>query len=71
MVSKQSEEGLLGEIDLEKIGKGVIVCKDGFKATTYSPEDFYRLTSEMKLDATIEEVDYSRIFCVINVNHSL
>jgi 2-polyprenyl-6-hydroxyphenyl methylase/3-demethylubiquinone-9 3-methyltransferase len=34
----QSEAGLLGEIDYEKTKDGVIVCKDGFTATTVSPE---------------------------------
>ncbi|MFX1284301.1 MAG: class I SAM-dependent methyltransferase [Promethearchaeota archaeon] len=65
---KQSEEGLLGEIDLEKTGRGVIICKDGFKATTYTVEDFSTITSEMGLNVTIEEVDQSSIFCVIYVN---
>ncbi len=67
---QQSKEGLLGEIDLERTREGIIVCKDGFKATTYTPEDFYRLTSEMKLDAAIEEVDQSSLFCIIYVDHN-
>lgn len=66
---KQSEEGLLGEIDLKKTENGVIVCKDGFVATTYTPEDFSRLSSELKLISTVEEVDESSIFWVIQVNH--
>ncbi len=65
---KQSGEGLLGEIDMEKTGGGVIVGKDGFKATTYTSEDFSKLSLEMGLKATIEEVDRSSIFCVIHVN---
>lgn len=68
---KQSEEGLLGKIDFKKTGKGVIVCKDGFEATTYTPEDFSKLSSEMGLKVTIEEVDRSSVFCVIHVNHTL
>ncbi|MFX1508229.1 MAG: class I SAM-dependent methyltransferase [Promethearchaeota archaeon] len=67
---KQSEEGLLGEIDLHKTGNGVIVCKDGFVARTYTPEDFLRITSDLKLNATIQEVDESSIFCVIQINHN-
>ncbi|UCE13917.1 MAG: class I SAM-dependent methyltransferase [Candidatus Heimdallarchaeota archaeon] len=64
---KQSEEGLLGEIDLEKTGKGVIICKDGFKATTYTRADFFNLAKELRLKTTIEEIDESSVFCVIFV----
>ncbi len=67
---QQSREGLLGEIDLEKTREGTIVCKDGFRSTTYTPEDFYKLTSEMSLKATIEEVDQSSLFCIICVDHN-
>jgi 2-polyprenyl-6-hydroxyphenyl methylase/3-demethylubiquinone-9 3-methyltransferase len=67
---EQSKEGLLGEIDLERSEKGVIVCKDGFKATTYTAEDFSTLISEMHLDAIIEEVDQSSIFCTVHVHHN-
>ena len=62
---KQSEEGLLGEIDLEKTGNGIIICKDGFKATTYSKEDFIDLMCQLQLKAEITEVDNSSIFCII------
>jgi len=62
---KQSEEGLLGEIDYEKTGNGIIICKDGFKATTYSKEDFVDLMCHLQLKAEITEVDNSSIFCVI------
>ena len=66
---KQSEEGLLGEIDLKKTGNGIIVCKDGFVATTYTSEDFSRFSSKLELKTTIEEVDQSSVFWVIHVNH--
>lgn len=62
---KQSEEGLLGEIDYKKTGEGVIVCKDGFKATTYSIIDFENLMCKLQLDADIVEVDNSSVFCII------
>jgi len=62
---KQSEEGLLGEIDYEKTGKGTIICKDGFKATTYSKKDFGKLMCKLQLKADIIEVDNSSIFCII------
>jgi 2-polyprenyl-6-hydroxyphenyl methylase/3-demethylubiquinone-9 3-methyltransferase len=61
----QAAEGLLGEIDEEKTGHGVIVCKDGFRATTFTPAQFFALTSKLHLDSEIVEVDESSLFCVI------
>ncbi len=63
----QAKEGLLGEIDYDATGDGVIVCKDGFRATTFSPDDFHSLVSDFRLDCTIEEVDESSLFCEIIV----
>ncbi len=62
---QQSQEGLLGEIDFALTGNGVIVCKDGFTATTFSVEDFQMLIGKMKLKAYIIEIDESSIFCII------
>ena len=62
---EQAGHGLLGEIDEEATGNGVIVCKDGFKATTFSPDDFLALASSLGLTAEIFEVDESSIFCEI------
>jgi ubiquinone/menaquinone biosynthesis C-methylase UbiE len=59
----QSQEGLLGEIDYDATGNGVIVCKDGFRADTFTPDDFLKLANEFVLDATIEEIDGSSLFC--------
>jgi ubiquinone/menaquinone biosynthesis C-methylase UbiE len=64
----QAEAGLLGEIDYEKTGDGVIVCKDGFKATTISPGQFLELTSGLDIQAQIVEVDESSIFFEIRKN---
>lgn len=62
----QSQAGLLGEIDYDKTKNGVIVCKDGFNATTVSTEQFIKLTSNIKnIRITIEEVDDSFIMCEI------
>ncbi len=61
----QADAGLLGEIDYEKTGDGVIVCKDGFKATTVSPEQFLAFTSGLDVQVTIEEIDESSVFCEI------
>ncbi|NHJ49869.1 MAG: class I SAM-dependent methyltransferase [Asgard group archaeon] len=62
---QQANEGLLGEIDLEKSKDGTIIGKDGFKATTYTRNDFQELIDQLDLDAKIVEVDNSSLFCVI------
>ncbi|MFQ6093602.1 MAG: class I SAM-dependent methyltransferase [bacterium] len=59
----QSAAGFLGEIDLEKTRDGVIVCKDGFIATTVRPHQFLSLTAECNVDTRIVEVDESSLFC--------
>jgi SAM-dependent methyltransferase len=61
----QSEAGLLGEIDDEKTGNGMIVCKDGFTATTVRPNEFLSLVAEFDVDARVVEVDESSLFCEI------
>ena len=61
----QAEENLLGEIDYEQTKNGVIICKDGFKATTYSENDFLNLASQCNVNGTIYEVDNSTVFCEI------
>lgn len=62
---RQSKAGLLGEIDVEKTGNGVIVCKDGFTATTVTPSQFSSLVSGLNVDVKIVEVDESSLFCEI------
>ena len=64
----QSDAGLLGEIDYEKTGSGVIVCKDGFQATTLSPEQLLALTSGLSVRTEIVEVDESSLFCEIRLS---
>jgi 2-polyprenyl-6-hydroxyphenyl methylase/3-demethylubiquinone-9 3-methyltransferase len=63
---RQAQLGLVGEIDREKTGNGVLVCKDGFRATTVDAHDFRRLTDSLKTDVEIVEVDQSSIFCIIS-----
>jgi len=60
---KQSQFGLIGEIDGQKTCDGTIVCKDGFRATTVSSDKFVELFGEFGLNASIIEVDESSIFC--------
>jgi len=63
----QAKQGLIGEIDEAATGKGVIVCKDGFKASTVGPDDFAALTSGLPVLSKITEVDRSSLFCEIRV----
>jgi 2-polyprenyl-6-hydroxyphenyl methylase/3-demethylubiquinone-9 3-methyltransferase len=63
----QSEHGLVGEIDWEATGDGVIVCRDGFKATTIGRDDFVSLMSTFDIQWRIREVDESSLFCEMAV----
>ena len=58
----QAEHGLIGEIDYNATGDGIIVCKDGFRATTVTPEKFNQLALNLKLSSTVSEVDGSSVF---------
>jgi len=61
----QARDGLLGPIDHEQTGDGVIVCKDGFRAGAMTAEEFRSLCARLRLHHEITEVDGSSIFCVI------
>ncbi|MFX1369001.1 MAG: class I SAM-dependent methyltransferase [Promethearchaeota archaeon] len=63
----QSEEGLLGEIDWEQTKNGVIVCNDGFRATTFRHDEFSSLANNLGVKSRIVEVDESSMFCEILV----
>jgi len=63
--SIQSEMGLIGEIDWEKTEKGLIVCKDGFTATTFRERDFKEIASALGFEAHLLEIDESSLFCCI------
>ncbi len=62
---QQAAEGLVGEIDYARTGDGTIVCRDGFTATTFGPEDFKALASSLGWRAALAEVDGSSLFCEI------
>jgi ubiquinone/menaquinone biosynthesis C-methylase UbiE len=62
---KQSQFGLIGEMDEEKTRDGTIVCKDGFRATTVSGDQFVELFDEFGLNASLFEVDKSSILCKV------
>jgi len=63
----QSAHGLIGPIDYEQTKNGLIVCKDGFRSTTLSPEDFRSLAAQVGQVPKIVEVDGSSLFCEIAV----
>lgn len=64
----QAERGLIGEIDHQRTGDGVIICKDGFRATTFTPGRFATLCSSIGVGFQLVEVDHSSLFCEIQVN---
>ena len=64
---QQAQEGLLGEIDHDLTQDGVIVCKDGFRATTVSADEFRSLTIDLPVKASIVEVNQSSLFCELAV----
>jgi 2-polyprenyl-6-hydroxyphenyl methylase/3-demethylubiquinone-9 3-methyltransferase len=59
----QAAHGLIGEIDYAATGDGVIVCKDGFRATTVSADEFRALAETLNVMPNIVEVDGSSVFC--------
>jgi 2-polyprenyl-6-hydroxyphenyl methylase/3-demethylubiquinone-9 3-methyltransferase len=61
----QAEHGLLGEIDYDKTGDGVIVCKDGFRAGAMGDKEFRELCEQIGISPAMTEVDESSIFCEI------
>lgn len=63
----QSKLGLIGEIDEAATGNGVIVCKDGFRARTVSPDEFFKLAASLNIDPVFTEVDGSSTFYEICV----
>ena len=63
----QSKNALIGEIDEDATRDGVIVCKDGFRASTVNPDDFVSLISGFDIDPIISEVDGSSIFYEIQI----
>lgn len=62
---EQAKKGLIGELDIEKTKNGVIICKDGFRATTHSIADLEKIGRSTGCRWQIFEVDDSSIFLVI------
>lgn len=63
----QSAHGLVGEIDEAATGDGVIVTKDGFTASTVTPEEFAALSRDLGESREITIVAGSSVFCEIRV----
>lgn len=63
----QAAQGLVGPIDEAATGDGVIVCKDGFTATTVTPGRFAQLAGGLGRGVSIDVVDDSTVFCEILV----
>ena len=63
----QAKHGLIGEIDREQTRDGVIVCVDGFRAGTFSPDELVALCRSLGIKPLIEEIDGSSLFCEIRV----
>ena len=62
---EQVNKGLLGEIDEEQTKDGVIVCKDGFRAMTFTENDFAMFGESSGCRYEIQEVDESSLFLII------
>jgi len=63
----QSAHRLIGQLDLDATGDGVIVCQDGFRAEAVSPEGFRSLLAGYG-PPRITEVDGSSLFFEITVS---
>lgn len=63
----QAAHGLVGELDERATGNGVIVCRDGFAATTASPAEMRALARGLGSDAAVETVGGSSVFCEITL----
>jgi 2-polyprenyl-6-hydroxyphenyl methylase/3-demethylubiquinone-9 3-methyltransferase len=59
----QAEHGLIGAIDEENTGEGLIISNDGFKSDTVTSQNFRALASEFGLVPLVTEVDGSSLFC--------
>ena len=62
---EQARKGLLGEVDEEKTKDGVIICKDGFRADTFSRQDFISLGEASGCRYEVDETDSSSLFLII------
>lgn len=64
----QARQGLVGELDMDRTGDGVIVCLDGFRAGFMRPAEFRTLWRSLDLVPRITLVDGSSVFCESTVH---
>jgi SAM-dependent methyltransferase len=62
---EQAAAGLLGAIDYEATGDGVIACCDGFRSGRLSHDDWRSLCAHVGYEPKLVEVDESCLFCEI------
>jgi 2-polyprenyl-6-hydroxyphenyl methylase/3-demethylubiquinone-9 3-methyltransferase len=62
---EQASKGLIGEIDKKQTKDGVIVCKDGFRAITFTKIDLMNLGNAIGYPFEIKEIDNSVLFIII------
>jgi len=62
---EQTTKQLLGKIDMSKTKDGVIICEDGFKATTTTIEQLREIGETTGYEYFVVEVEQSSTFLVI------
>jgi len=67
---RQADEGLIGPIDEQASGDGVIVCADGLRLGAVGHDELTELLREGGVEGRITEVDGSSVFCVINATRA-
>ena len=61
----QADAGLVGPIDEDATGNGIIVCTDGFEAHTVGPDEFQSFTRDLNVETELSIIDSSSLFCSI------
>jgi 2-polyprenyl-6-hydroxyphenyl methylase/3-demethylubiquinone-9 3-methyltransferase len=67
---RQADQRLIGPIDEQATGNGVIVCTDGLHLGALGPDEFTELARACGVGAHVTEVDGSSIFCVIEATRA-
>jgi 2-polyprenyl-6-hydroxyphenyl methylase/3-demethylubiquinone-9 3-methyltransferase len=66
----QARAGLVGPLDESQTKEGTIVCQDGLRVTTASPEEFRALFGELGQLAQVREIDGSSVFAEVTKRES-
>lgn len=62
----QASAGLIGPLDRERTGNGLIVCTDGFESSTVRPAEIGQIVAGVEAELEVVEVDESSIFYVLS-----